>query len=141
MSALLAAASRRGATVVNVGHGRMGESAASARAFVEAWPGDIGVVVSWPAVAASWLRPARRLASGAPDLWVVADDPQGWSRMGRRLASVPGWDAARTLAFSGLAAPRLPALAGFDATEGLCGVTGDGLPWTYRDGELVTWTP
>lgn len=106
---MLASLRRSGAVLVNVGHGRDPLSAARAAAFVAAWQdvGQVGLVVSWPAVAASWLRPARRLVSGAPDAWVVADSPEGWAGLSPRLASTPGWRADRTFVFPGLPeAPR-----------------------------------
>ncbi|HEY2205972.1 MAG TPA: hypothetical protein VGH99_15980 [Pseudonocardia sp.] len=79
--------------VVNLGHGRAPGSVARARAFERAWRergGHLGIVVSWPATAASWLRPATRLARGA-DTWVVADDPAGWTGIGPRLAGTGAW--------------------------------------------------
>ncbi len=129
------------AVLVNVGHGRAPRSIACAGAFIEHWQatgGQIGAVVSWPSVAASWLRPARRLAAGAPDAWVIADTIDGWTGIGRRLAATGPWRAWRTVAFGGLADPRLPTLAGFEASEGLSGSLPDGTPWTFREGILVT---
>ncbi|MEV8442433.1 hypothetical protein AB0425_34085 [Actinosynnema sp. NPDC051121] len=126
------------AVLVNVGHGRDEADVARATAFAEAWQdagGQVGVVVSWPARAASWLRPACRLASGAPDAWVVAEGAAGWVGIGGRLAAT-AWRAPRTVAFPGLADPDLPALAGLDAVEGLRGVTTGGGDWAFLDGEL-----
>jgi hypothetical protein len=126
--------------LVNVGHGRDARSVACATAFVTAWQaegGDIGAIVSWSAAGASWLRPACRLAAGAPDAWVVADSPAGWTGFGQRLAATGLWRARRTVAFSGLADPMLPELAGSEATDGVRGAAADGLSWAFTDGRLV----
>ncbi|GAA1839826.1 hypothetical protein GCM10009836_18780 [Pseudonocardia ailaonensis] len=127
--------------VVNVGHGRDRTSVRRARAFVDAWAargGLIGAVVSWPPSAASWLRPAERLAAGA-DLWVVADTPAGWAGIGPRLAATASWRADRTVAFPGLDDPTLPRLAGRAAVAGLSGVTHDGRTWSH-DGQWLRST-
>ncbi len=132
------------ADLVNVGYGRTPRSIASANAFIESWEaagGQIGAVVSWPSVAASWLRPAGRLAAGAPDAWVVADTTEGWASIGRRLAATGRWWAPRTIAFEGLADPLLPSVTGFEASEGLSGSLSEGTVWTFRDGLLVTGSP
>ncbi len=129
------------AVLVNVGYGREPRSITCANAFVELWEasgGQIGAVVSWPIIAASWLRPACRLAAGAPDAWVVADTIDGWVGFGRRLSAARSWRASRTVAFAGLADSRLPTVAGHEASEGLCGALPDGTPWTFRGGLLVT---
>lgn len=129
------------AVLVNVGYGRAPRSIACAGAFIKRWQatgGQIGAVVSWPSVAASWLRPACRLAAGAPDAWVVADTIDGWTGVGRRLAATGTWRAWRTVAFEGLADPRLPTVTGFEASEGLSGSLPDGTAWRFRDGMLVT---
>jgi hypothetical protein len=123
-----------GPVVVNVGHGRDRDSILRARAFLHGWAehgGHIGAVVSWPPSAASWLRPAARLARGA-DTWVIADQPGGWAGIGPRLAATGRWRADRTVAFSGLADPTLPSLAGVPATDGLRGATHDGRIWQLR---------
>ncbi|GLZ36548.1 hypothetical protein Acsp05_01730 [Actinokineospora sp. NBRC 105648] len=141
LATVLALVRRRGGGLVNVGHGRDPVSSAAATAFLSTWDGGVGEVVSWPAEAASWLRQACRFTGGAPDVWVVADAAQAWSGMARRLAATPGWRPARTVAFGGLACPDLPALVGFDATEGISGATTDGSEWTFFDGELrVSWS-
>lgn len=83
--------------VVNVGHDRKPASLARAQAFLEVWcgsGGQVGAVVSWPQTAASWLRPAIRLADDA-DTWVVADVPHGWAGLGPRLAATALWDRSR----------------------------------------------
>ncbi|WP_249123940.1 hypothetical protein [Saccharopolyspora erythraea] len=132
------------ATLVNVGHGRDVGSDERAARFVRAWSavgGEIGAVVSWPASAASWLKPACRLVSGAPDAWVVADEPTGWTGFCRRLAAVGGWRPDRTVAFSGLTDPLLPAAVGAGATEGMRGAASDGTGWMFADGRLITEVP
>ncbi|MBO2454712.1 hypothetical protein J4573_47020 [Actinomadura barringtoniae] len=126
-----------GAHLVNVGHGRSPAARQAAEAFQRAWAGEIGAVVSWPARAASWLRPATRLAAGAPDAWVIADTAAGWAGPGRRLAETGIWRASATIAFAGLADPALPGLAGHHATEGLRGAAADGSVWLIDDGALI----
>jgi hypothetical protein len=135
----LTAALRPAAVLVNVGHGRDPGSRARAAAFVAAWTargGEIGTVASWPATAASWLRPATRLVAGAPDAWVVADRPEGWRGIGPRLLATGRWRAERTVAFAGLGTPELPFIAGRPATDGLRGAGGDGGTWFVVDGWL-----
>lgn len=129
-----------GARLVNVGHGRSPAAVRAARAFQEAWTGEIGAVVSWPVQAASWLRPATRLAAGAPDAWVIADTAAGWAGPGRRLAATGTWRPTATIAFASLADPGLPALAGRPATDGLRGATADGGVWIVDDGALTHLT-
>ena len=99
------------AKLVNVGHGRGIYSVRCANVFVEGWEaagGEVGTVTSWPAVAASWQRPACRLAAGTPDVWIVADEADGWEAFLPRLAATSGWRACRTVAFAHLVDPRPP---------------------------------
>jgi hypothetical protein len=139
LGTVLALLARHRSVLVNVGHGRDEVSVRRARLFVDAWTaadGEIGAVLSWPAVAASWLRPACRFAAGAPDAWVIADVASGWTGFGRRLAATGPWRPSRTVAFSGLADPDLPRLAGRDATESLSGALPDGGTWWFGNGLL-----
>jgi len=85
------------ATLVAVGHGRDPVSVAAAQAFVDAWDGQIAVVVDWPPHAASWLRTAQRLTANDPDAWVVADTSAGWEPVARRLRETGRWDPMRTV--------------------------------------------
>jgi hypothetical protein len=85
------------ARLVAVGHGRDVRSVAAARAFAAAWPHEVAVVVDWPPSAASWLRPAQRLTAVDPDAWVIADTPQGWANVERRLRELATWDPMRTV--------------------------------------------
>lgn len=135
LDAVLAVLARWGAGLVNVGHSRDEDSRRRAGLFLDAWEGEVGAVVSWPADAASWLRPARRLAAGAPDAWVVADTAAGWTGFGRRLAET-SWEPARTVAFAGLADPSLALVAGRPATDGMCGAFTDGGLWRFAGGLL-----
>lgn len=131
-----------GADLVNVGHGRDAASVASARGFLAEWErrgGTTGVVVGWPAHAASWLRPARRLAAGQPDAWVVADTVEGWSGVSARLVGNTDWDPGRTVAFAALGRPALVESAAFETTEGMRGATRAGRMWTVRDGLFREW--
>jgi len=136
LDTVLAILARRGAALVNVGHGRDERAHQRVAEFLDAWGGDVGVVVSWPATAASWLRPAQRFAAGAPDMWVVADTAAGWPGFGARLVETASWDPARTVAFAGLADPSLPHEAGRAATEGMCGAFADGGYWWFAGGLL-----
>jgi hypothetical protein len=127
------------ARLVNVGHGRDSASIACAAAFLDGWRargGEVGAVVDWPRAAASWLRPARRLAAGGPDAWVVSDTGEGWSGIAPRLVNDTDWDPARTVAFG---PPAMLADASFDATEGMRGVTSAGGRWLIVDGALREW--
>jgi hypothetical protein len=139
LDTVVAVLARRRAALVNVGHGRDEGSSRRAALFASAWTargGEVGAVVSWPSAAASWLRPARRLAAGTPDLWVVADEPAGWSGLVGRLAGTGAWRPDRTVAFSGLGDPGLPLLVGRQATEGMCGAFADGGLWWFACGLL-----
>ena len=112
-------------------------------ATVLLWAGRgelVGALVSWPAAAASWLRPATRLADDA-DTGVVADLPRGWAGLGPRLATTPRRDPARTVAFAPPADPDRPCVAGRAATEGSRGATHTGEVWRYRHGLLVVDPP
>ncbi|WP_181043747.1 hypothetical protein V5P93_006295 [Actinokineospora auranticolor] len=131
LATVLALVKRLG-TLVNLGHGRDPASVASARAFLDAWDGEIGAVVSWPATAASWLRSACRFAGGAPDAWVIADQARSWTGIGGRLAAMPEWRPGRTVAFAGMA------WDGLAGVEGLRGAGADGTEWTILD-RSVTW--
>lgn len=129
-------------SAITVGHARDDASRSAANAIVRAWAdhgGEVLGVVDWPEDAASWLRPARRLAAQAPDAWVVAGSPLGWTQMGRRLRHSTDWDPGRTVAFSSLADIRLIELAGPDIFEGLRGALPDGGTWRIRGGLLVRY--
>lgn len=130
----------RGPGLVSVGHGADSRSALCATAFAEAWRdrgGTIGAIVSWPASAASWLRPATRLAAGSPDVWVVADRPGGWAGLAPRLVAGGRWDPRRTIAFAGLADPRLPEECPLAAVDGLSGAAADGTCWMFAGRDLL----
>ncbi|MFB4421300.1 ABC transporter substrate-binding protein [Streptomyces sp. QL37] len=128
---------------VSVGHSRDAASRAAARAFATAWSAHGGTVlttVDWPETAASWLRPATRLASGPPDAWVMAAALPGFAQLARRLRRSTDWDPARTYAFASLQDSRLPALAGPDTVHGMRGATADGGTWGVR-GRWLTSSP
>ena len=93
-------------------------------------------VVSYPPDAASWLRPARRLARAQPDAWVIADNPAGCAQLARRLAGEPGWAAARTLGFASVASADLVELAGPGLLDGMTGATPAGGTWRIEAGQL-----
>ncbi|CNI53699.1 Uncharacterised protein [Mycobacterium tuberculosis] len=116
---------------IAIGHGGHCTSIAAAAAINAAWTelgGSVEQIASWPADAASWMRPARRLVAGQPDAWVIADTPAGWAQLVRRLATYPCWSPARTFGFAGLASQDLLGLAG-DALNGMTGATADGRRW------------
>ena len=120
------------ARVVAIGHGRNDASRMTAAAFARAWAdhgGEIVDVVDWPATAASWLRPARRLAAGGPDAWVVADTPAGWAHMAQRLRRSTDWDPARTLGAASLDDVRVIELAQAATVQGMRGATSVGGSW------------
>lgn len=86
-------------SMLNIGHGRDPESIARAETLGCAWSdrgGMVGRTVSWPPTAASWLRPATRLAGDA-DAWLVIDRPEGWRDIGPRLWATDSWTATRTV--------------------------------------------
>jgi Periplasmic binding protein len=126
-----------GAATIAIGHGRHPASVAAAHALAAAWAaGPVLAVVSWPATAASWLRPARRLAAARPDAWIIADTPAGCAQLARRLAGQPGWAPDRTFGFADLGRPDLVALAG-PALAGMSGPTASGGTWRITGHLLV----
>lgn len=139
LATVLRLAQGGGAVLANIGHSRDDECSTLAAAFTEAWQdlgGQVGEIVSWPATAASWLRPAGRFSAGAPDVWVVATQLDGWIGMGGRLAALTSWKAHSTVAFSGLMDRSLPLLVDRKAVDGLRGAAADGGVWTFHDGSL-----
>src|ERR1700686_4866698 len=87
------------AETIAIGHGRHTASAGAADALAVAWTagaGQVLAVVDWPAAAASWLRPAQRLADNQPDAWILADPPAGCAQLASRLTGQPGWTPSRT---------------------------------------------
>lgn len=124
---------------IAIGHGRHDASITAAAALFDAWTetGNTATMVSWPADAASWLRPARHLTVEHPDAWVIADTPAGMAQLVARLALCGGWSATRTFGFASVAGPDLMSLTG-SSTAGMTGATSDGDGWLIReDGLLV----
>jgi hypothetical protein len=131
--------SHAGATTIAIGHGRHPTSVAAARALSEAWnePGQLVLgIVDWPETAASWLRPAHRLAGLQPDRWVIADTPAGFTQLARRLTDEPGWTPSRTLGFGALATDDLITVTGRGVVDGMTGATRDGGTWQLADDQL-----
>ncbi|MEU9061009.1 hypothetical protein AB0D13_19705 [Streptomyces sp. NPDC048430] len=129
---------------VSVGHSRDAASRAAAEAFATEWRARGGTVlttVDWPETAASWLRPATRLASGPPDAWAMAAALPGFAQLARRLRRSTDWDPARTYAFASLQDSRLPAFAGPDTVHGMRGATADGGTWDIRGRWLTSCPP
>jgi hypothetical protein len=85
-------------------HGKPDDHGA-ADALAAAWTagaGQVLAVVDWPAAAASWLRPAQRLAGSQPDAWILADtrpdahsspaiSPAGSAGLPAGLSAAPAW--------------------------------------------------
>ncbi|KAA5828292.1 hypothetical protein F1721_27985 [Saccharopolyspora hirsuta] len=127
---------------ITVGHSRDDASRAAAEAFAAAWRavgGTVLATVDWPEVAASWLRPAKRMTAELPDAWVVAAAPLGFAQLARRLRHSTEWEPSRTIAFAALQDSRLPALTGGEVLDGLRGATADGGTWEIR-GRWVSTT-
>jgi hypothetical protein len=83
LARLLRMLRQAGVDTIAIGHGRAPASVAAARALEAAWTAAGSIVldiVDWPAVAASWLRPARRLTAGNPDAWIIAVDEPDHTR-------------------------------------------------------------
>ena len=113
-------------------------SAGAADALAAAWTADAGqvlAVVDWPAAAASWLRPAQRLAGSQPDAWILADTPAGCAQLAGRLTGQPGWTPGRTFGFASVATLDLLALIPPGALAGMTGATAAGGSW--RIGESL----
>jgi len=136
---------RLDARMVAVGHGRDARSRRAARLFTSTWTAgldpdgvhrQIACTVDWPAEAASWLRPARRLTETAVDAWVIADTPAGWTRMSERLRESTDWAAERTVAFSGLDSTVMVAGVPEGTLDGLVGATTAGGLWFVEGSKL-----
>lgn len=141
LARLLALLRQAGADSVAIGHGRHRASIAAAHALHAAWTsrgGIVPAVVDWPATAASWLKPARRLTVDDPDAWVVADTVAGCAQVLRRLAQQPNWTATRTFGLAGLADPGLVALAAPVTLTGMAGPTATGGTWRVGPDGIVT---
>lgn len=126
---------------IAIGHGRHAASTEAAAAIAAAWtrPEDFVVdIVDWPAVAASWLRPARRLVAAQPDAWVIVDNPAGAAQILARLVDQPGWDPTRTFATASVAHTQLLALTGSGAHTGVRGTTVGGRVWRFDHGRLIS---
>ena len=128
-------AGRTGATRAEPDAGRTGATRTEPNAGRAG--GMVLDVVSYPPDAASWLRPARRLARAQPDAWVIADNPAGCAQLARRLAGEPGWAAARTLGFASVASVDLVDLAGPGLLDGMTGATPAGGTWRIDAGQLT----
>lgn len=141
---VIALLERLRARLVAVGHGRSAVAAAAAAAFARRWQaagGEVATTVDWPAAAASWLRPARRLTAAGADAWVVAGSAEGWAPVARRLADGTGWDPARTVGFDAVGRDDLVGRAGAAAVEGMHGATRTGGIWYVHDGRVVRHAP
>jgi hypothetical protein len=125
---------------IALGGGRYTSCNIALGAFAAAWTahgGEIFEMVDWPAQAASWLRPARRLAAGMPDLWVVSDSAGGWAQMARRLAYSTDWEAQRTLGFAAVGTTEAVELVGGHVLDGMAGPTATSGYWLIRAGLLL----
>lgn len=139
LHALITLLGNAGPRCIAIGHGRHCTSMAAAAAINSAWTdtgGAVEQIVSWPADAASWLRPARRLVTGAPDAWVIADNPAGWAQLAVRLAGHALWSPARTFGCAALGNPVLLDLVG-DTLTGMTGPTANGGYWRFIGRSLI----
>jgi hypothetical protein len=128
------------AETIAIGHGRHTASAGAADALAAAWTagaGQVLAVVDWPAVAASWLRPAQRLADSQPDAWILADTPAGCAQLASRLTGQPGWTPGRRFGFASVATPDLLALTPPGALAGMTGATAAGGSWRIGQSLLL----
>lgn len=140
LARLLRLLGEAGAATIAIGHGRHPASAEAAVALMVAWTagrGEVVAMVDWPAVAASWLRPAQRLTAAQPDAWVLADTPAGGAQLTGRLAEQATWTPARTVGFASLASPDLVALTRPGSLVGLTGATASGGSWRIGHSLLV----
>jgi hypothetical protein len=129
-----------GADTIAIGHGRAPASIAAAQALQASWTtagGTVLIIVDWPAAAASWLRPARRLTAGNPDAWIIADTVAGCAQVVRRLAEQPNWAPTRTVGFAGLASPDLVALTAPTSLAGMTGATATGQTWRVGPDQII----
>jgi hypothetical protein len=127
------------ASTIAIGHGRHPASVAAATAIATAWTAEAGTVqgvADWPEDAASWLRPACRLAAGSPDALVIAATPASFAQLAQRLAAQAGWSPSRTLGFASLASADLAALTEADLS-GMTGATATGGTWLIRRALLI----
>ncbi len=137
---LMALLDAAGARTVAIGHGRHPASVAATAALAERWPGDgraVLIVLDWPVDAASWLRPARRLAAADADAVVMADTPAGCAQLGARLAEQPSWSPARTFGFASVASFDLLALTRPGVLSGMTGPTSTGGAWRITPRSLI----
>lgn len=150
LAAVIGLLERLDARLVAVGHGRDLRSRRAAERFSEAWRAsrdrdgvhrEVATTVDWPAQAASWLKPARRFTDAAADAWVVADATPGWAGMSKRLLASTRWEAARTVAFSGLDRQLSGAVLERGEFDGLVGVDADGGLWFVEHGNLIRHEP
>jgi hypothetical protein len=139
LSRMTELARSRGARSVAIGCGRSAAAAEAVTAFTRRWEasgGTVLTVVTWPEVAASWLRQATRFAAADPDLWIMAGTPRGWAQMTRRLLWSTPWQPGRTLAFAAVGTRRAIGLVGAHNLHGLAGATADGGTWTVCNGSI-----
>ncbi|WP_344240761.1 hypothetical protein [Kribbella hippodromi] len=87
----------------------------------EAQGGEVVLDLSWPEVAASWLRQATRFAASEADLWIMFGPQLGWAQMTRRLLWSTPWEPGRTLVSAQLADPRVLDLVGLHNLKGIAG--------------------
>ncbi|WP_134047711.1 hypothetical protein [Mycobacteroides franklinii] len=128
-----------GVRSISVGHGRHCASRTAVAAMITMWTadgGELGGLVTWPAQAASWLRPARALVADPVDAWVIADTPAGFAQLARRLAGERCWSPRRTYGFASLASSDLIELVGTDLS-GVVGATATGGSWTIDGRTLI----
>jgi ABC-type branched-subunit amino acid transport system substrate-binding protein len=83
--------------------------------------GEVGETVTYDPAQRSLASDARRIASGAPDAFVVIDFPESYYRLAPALRRTERWDPKKTYVTDGLASDAIVARAGRQATEGIQG--------------------
>jgi ABC-type branched-subunit amino acid transport system substrate-binding protein len=83
--------------------------------------GEVGEKVTYDPAQRSLARDAARIASGAPDAFVIIDFPESYYRLAPALVRTERWDPKKTYVTDGLASDAIAARAGREATEGIQG--------------------
>jgi branched-chain amino acid transport system substrate-binding protein len=100
--------------------------------FQKAWEGKggkVGQKVIYDPKQPSYNSEAQKIASGAPDAWVIIDFPETYQKVGPALVRTGNWDPKKTFITDGLASSSLPKNVGAAATEGMRG-SAPGAPTT-----------
>jgi len=140
VAAITRLAAGREATRLAIGSGRTDSDLRTVDNLTAGWEargGEVVSTVSWPDVAASWLRQATRFAAADADLWIMTGSPLGWAQMTRRLLWSTEWRPADTILTSSLARPEVLGLVGLADLDGITCISGSGEAWKVRDRTMV----